>query len=189
MKRLFKVFMLIVLAISLALTIVSFAFSGTPFGCIEFCAIIVDIASASDPPRPSIVYGEFSFTLVYEINGDEKIIDDVLICEYDGIFTFGGITNKARSWKYSFKSGMKRITLYQDETNIVYYDLPTYPDTLMGDGISLTEWFSKDAWRLGVSDNDNSGRGYSVSEEELFEKYGIRIKSWDIDPPIENSFK
>ena len=40
---------------------------------------------APNPLKPEITYGEFPFTLTYELDGEIKTIEDVVVCEYDGI--------------------------------------------------------------------------------------------------------
>ena len=172
------------------LAILPFIFDGI-LGGLEFYEYVFAIWAVPNPPKPKVTYGEFPFTFVYEINGVKKIITDTLICEYDGMDTYGGIPNKRREWKYSFKSGNKILILLQlDGTNVIYYDIPTYPETQMGDGEPWDGYVSKDAWHYNTKENPNYiGRGYSVSEEELLNKYAIRIISWEIAPPIENSFE
>ncbi|WP_350339123.1 hypothetical protein [Paenibacillus polymyxa] len=48
--------------------------------------IFIGIQLELNPSRPEITYGKFPFRLEYEINGQRKVIQDTLICEYDGWF-------------------------------------------------------------------------------------------------------
>ena len=61
-------------------------------------------------PRPEITYGEFPFTLTYELDGEIKTIEDTIICEFDG-FEAIGESGKYRKWKTYLKSGNERLTL------------------------------------------------------------------------------
>lgn len=65
------------------------------------------ISSFPNPTKPEITHGEFPFHLVYEINGETKVIEDTLICEYDGIGMNEG-NGKYRKWKESLASGNKK---------------------------------------------------------------------------------
>jgi len=140
-----------------------------------------------NPPKPRITYGEFPFTLVYEINGEEMIIEDILVCEYDGVSIYGD-SWKENSWKSSLRSGGKRIILLQiDEEWELHYGTPG-ATTLMDSAEAAAEgwnYFSKEAMLRDKSLNDSVG-GDRVNEEELLSKYGIKIVSWYIAPPIDN---
>ncbi len=48
--------------------------------------------------------GEFPFCLEYEIKGKRSVIQDTLICEYDGIGINEG-QGKYREWKEHLASG------------------------------------------------------------------------------------
>jgi len=66
--------------------------------------ISLGISLLPNPPKPGITYSEFPFRLVYEINGERKVIEDTLICEYDGIGMDEG-RGKYRKWKEHLASG------------------------------------------------------------------------------------
>ena len=62
------------------------------------------LASCFAPPLPVIRYGEFPFTLVYELNGEERVVEDTLICEYDRWDWSAGSGSYVR-WKSRLDSG------------------------------------------------------------------------------------
>lgn len=63
-------------------------------------SIFVGIMLLEEPTKPEIVWEEFSFTLVYKINGEKKIIENTLICEFDGIGVDEGSTANGRvNWQ------------------------------------------------------------------------------------------
>ena len=62
------------------------------------------------PPPPDIQYGEFPFKLTYELNGEIKVVEDTIICEFVG-FVNRGTAGKARRWKTTLKSGNEQLTL------------------------------------------------------------------------------
>ena len=185
MKKVLKVAIITVLAIIGVLTILPFVLGGISGG-FEFYEEIFKSWSVPNPPKPEITYGEFPIILVYEVNGEENIIEDTLICEYDGVSHYGSPPIKERMWKHRFKRG--RLTLLQIGTTEIFYDVPGIAYSQMGDG-PKKEYVSKDAYYNDTKENPNFvGRSY-VGEEEVLEKYGIRIISWEIAPPIVNSFK
>ena len=63
-----------------------------------------------DPPKPEITYAEFPFCLTYELNGEVIVIEDTIICEFDG-YVVEGENGKYRAWSSRLKSGNERITL------------------------------------------------------------------------------
>ena len=61
-------------------------------------------------PKPEITYGEFPCVLTYEVNGEIKVIEDVIVCEFDG-FEAANEAGKYRKWKTYLKSGKEDMTL------------------------------------------------------------------------------
>ncbi len=83
--------------------------------------LFIGIQLGPNPPRPEITYGEFPFRLEYEINGERKVIQDTLICKFDGFGSDEG-RGKYRKWKTRLASGNERLTLLKvDETMEIYY--------------------------------------------------------------------
>lgn len=101
-----------------------------------------------NPPAPDITYGEFPFRLVYEIDGETKVIEDTVICEFDGFKNMGSAGNK-RVWKSQLKSGKEHITLLDlrplqeiDEYGHTVLELTFYwgnAEYYMGDNLG-SEW-------------------------------------------------
>ncbi|WP_336297944.1 hypothetical protein [Aneurinibacillus uraniidurans] len=77
---------LLTLGIPLLLVVVIVAYLTLPW-----LFILVHIQLQPNPPRPEIIYGEFPFRLEYEINGQRKVIENILICEFDGFGANEGI--------------------------------------------------------------------------------------------------
>ena len=82
----------------------------------------------ANPPKPEIKYGEFPISVTYEVNGEIIVIEDTVICEFDGVELRGG-AGKYRTWKSRLKSGNESLTLLQMEQGdltikiIVFYGL------------------------------------------------------------------
>lgn len=155
-----------------------------------------------NPSKPNITYAEFPFTLVYEINGEKKTVEDTLICEYNGVEINTG-QGKIRKWRQKFASGNPKILLWVGENvkslegfsssimarqEIFFYPGPAW--YYMGDGEKELNFpgvaFFEQA--PGFSGNDGV-EGYLFEGEKLFERFGIKIISWECAPPIKNYFK
>ena len=140
--------------------------------------------SYANPPIPQIKYGEFPFRLEYEINGRGVVVEDTLIIKYDGIKTSVS-TGKSIKWKAYLASNKKEsniLLLKIDEKTGVYYCVGD-PKFYMGDGGIA---------HFPVYIQYKSGNHVSIGgppDDELLERYGIKIISWEFSDPIVNTFK
>lgn len=181
MRRLYKV-MGILIAVLLVIAIF-----------VSFVLWFLSGGFLPNPPKPKITHGEFPFRLVYEIDGETKVVEDVLICEYDG-FGANAARGKYRQWKSYLASGNTRITLFKNEEieifytpNINHWEAGAF---YMGDTeiySSINEVFPN-AWYISDFGNKQVN-SYIISADELWGKYKIRLISWECAPPIENTFR
>lgn len=151
-------------------------------------------------PKPEITYGEFPFRLKYEINGKIETIEDTLVCEFDG-FNVEGENGKYRKWKTSVKStGKDMITLYDLRKNNDFTDWgnqvlelcfdPGNGEYYMGDTGDRQRKGSLGTWIDYLYLSESGKTGYSAFKpDEAWEKYNIKIISWEIADPIQNNFK
>ncbi|MBR3848607.1 MAG: hypothetical protein IKM21_04895 [Oscillospiraceae bacterium] len=151
-----------------------------------------------NPPEPQIKYGEFPFTITYEINGGIKTYEDIQICEYAGVENLG-TGGKDRKWKARSKNNDSgKIVLLQgtegDSTFQLYEAIPGMPEYFMGDP---SRWRSKEEYEGFLQGNGYFGyiqwhngveTEISIEEEVVWEKYRIRVISVECAPPIENTF-
>ena len=161
-----------------------------------------------NPPKPEITYQEFPFNLVYEIDGEIFEINDAYVCEFDGFRYSAGSGDKSRVWKVSLKSGNERTTLLKtEEFEIFYSKINAYiymdePDYIVKSlGITLENShprlrFANDFEKRRMSVMDDQAKGIwhieypkSLTDEEAWEEYKLRIISWECPPPIENKFE
>lgn len=159
----------------------------------------VGFAFLPSPAKPVIKYGEFPFRLVYELNGDQIVIEDTIICEYDGIGIDAG-QGKFRKWKSHFLSSGDEVTylgleLSRDDEKIFYMEVGD-ENYYMGDWEETryedqeTKDFENTIRMIPVEEWTVAGWICEIlSEEELSEKYNINIIEWTHAPPIENKFK
>ncbi len=153
-----------------------------------------------NPPKPKIAYGEFPFKLIYELDGETKVIEDTIICEFDG-FELRGESGRYCKWKTYLKSGNEQLTLLDlrslEETNELgqtilelyfYYGTAAY---YMGDN---TNPFARDAqgfdyvsYEFQTADGKTGRSGYET--DEAYKKFNIRLISWEVAEPIQNTFQ
>lgn len=147
-----------------------------------------------NPPAPEITYGEFPFRLEYEINGEQIEVKDTLICEFDG-FGFDTGRGKFRKWKSKLKSGNTRITLLKSEGIEILYSPGLPSSRIAGVYMGDVEYYPgsnkstfPDAWYTSDFE-DKTVNEYIISADEMWEKYKIRLISWEPAEPIQNTFK
>lgn len=156
--------------------------------------IAVGISLLPNPSKPEITYGEFPFRLEYEINGERKVIEDTLICEYDGIGMDEG-QGKYRKWKGYLASEKERLLLLEVDTPValrsdrkvvkqeIYYPIGS-ARYYMGD-VKEYETYKQSFPDACYSEKYEDGGTSSgiIRADELFEKYNIKLISWDYTQP------
>jgi hypothetical protein len=137
------------------------------------------------PPEPQIKYGEFPFRLEYEINGEKFVVEDTVICEYDGIGWNEG-TGKHRKWKeYLASNGEKGVLLLTDTTRKIYCFVGSARYYMGDENYPEERPLTPRIYDIKLDDNDMS----IFTQNELRGKYNIKLVSWEFSEPIENSFK
>ena len=169
------------------------------FGLMAFCIFVFVVSGAfaifmPKPPEPQITYGEFPFTITYEVDNEINTYYDVVICEYEGIESWG-TAGKRRKWSRKLKSGNEYITLLRskkgEETFEIYEAIPGLPEYYMGE---YSKGYAKKHYEDVIKDDRYLGyKGYNVdcaiTKEEAWEQYGIKIISKEVSSPIENKFE
>jgi len=145
------------------------------------------ISVLPSPPKPEITYGEFPFRLEYEIDGKRVVVEDTLICEYDGIGMNEG-QGKYRKWKKHLASGNEKVILLKvDNTKEIYYD-PGPGWYYMGDNETQNKYMHNFPDALFIEQKDKFVTRGTVYEKELLDMYNIKLIGWDYTQPIENNF-
>lgn len=151
-------------------------------------------------PKPEVTYGEFPFKLTYELNGEIKTIEDTIVCEFDG-FEVVGESGKYRRWKEYLKSGKEQLTLLDlrplkeinefGQTMLELYFFYGTAAYYMGDESSpyarSGQKLDYVSYKYQTVDGIVGGSGYNA--DVAWEKYKIKIISWEVAPPIQNIFK
>ena len=148
-----------------------------------------------NPPKPEIIYGEFPISVTYELNGETKVIEDTIICEFDG-FESHGTAGKYRKWKSRLKSGNEYITLIKgNDGNVTFEIRLSYgsPNYYMGDlRYNSRETYKKMLFNkeLNYTQWENDVQtGKILTEDETLEKYKLKIIDVQYSLPIQNGFK
>lgn len=153
-----------------------------------------------NPPKPEITYGEFPFRLTYELDGEIKVVEDIIICEFDGFDNLGS-GGKQRKWKiYAKSTGKRMIALYDLRANDDFTEWgnqvlelcfdPGNAEYYMGDVGDRQRRGSLGKWIDYLYISPDGKTGYSAFElDEAWGKYKIKFISWEPSPPIQNYFK
>lgn len=149
-----------------------------------------------DPPEPQIKYGEFPFKLTYELNGEILVIEDVVICEYDGIESLG-TAGKQRKWTRKLKSGNERVVLLREnnavETFEIYDGRWGLAEYYMGDFRQSKAAYERTMYNHNsfgcILWKDGTKTDYSITSEQAWEMYRLKVIDVQYSDPIENSFE
>ena len=135
-----------------------------------------------NPAKPSVTYGEFPFEIVYELDGQIMTINDVYVCEYDGI-KLDGFHEKSRKWSGYIKStGDKKVILFKDE-NVTFYCYVGYPEYYMSDPPPREEYTP----HIDCVRNDTKST-WEIDVDRYLAQYKLRLISVTLSEPIQNSF-
>ena len=151
--------------------------------------LYIGLLIGETPKKPVNIYGEFPFILTYEINGEIKVIQDIIVCTYDGI-GLNEASGKYRKWSSVLKSGNNEIILLKiNDTFEIYYNHGS-AQYYMGDIEQLSDLSANP---IGVRYKEKVknifNKDGSLDAETLWNTYAIRIISWECAPPIHNVFK
>ena len=155
---------------------------------------------------PQITEGEFPFVVEYEINGKRYIIEDTVVCSFDG-YDHSAWFAKPRTWNEHLKSGDEdKIIILHEENNysvltpgrlneqsrvVLNYGSGEY---YMGDktnsrSMIYAKPFFYYSERYQTDEKTTYNTGEKLSEKELKKYFGIKIIRFEFSKPIKNKFK
>ena len=138
---------------------------------------------------PKEKHGEFPFRLEYEIDGQNHVIEDVLIIKYAGIERSIEV-EPSILWLKKLKSDPKSedvLLLETEEKDRVYY-YTGHPHYLMGENYGdLFLYNGESVYVLSSTDKKNTWKT-GITADEMYDEYGIKIISFDIADPIADNF-
>ena len=157
-------------------------------------------------PAPQITEGEFPFVFEYELNGQRYLIEDTVVCRFDGYDLSNPfpLIPYSRMWYASLKSGEeeKRMIIEFDENtesalvsgrvniesrvHLFYgsggYYLGDPEDAHRGPKIRYTEIYQ-------TGPKGSTVTGTDLSYEQLEELFGIKVIRFEFSSPIDNTFE
>lgn len=161
-------------------------------GSIPWIPLIVDSIISSNPPEPKIKYGEFPFTLVYEIDDETIVTEDTLIIEYKGV-GWNEAQGKYNKWNRYLKS--QRVKGYirhnvilfnglleNGNSAVIYLELGSC-EYYMGLEDDMKYYYYSNIKPGDIVINSRTYTG-PINEEELLEKFNIKIIKKTISNPI-----
>ena len=152
---------------------------------VAWSGIFIGALLSPAPAVPEVKYAEFPFEIVYEIDGEIVTVNDVYVCEYAGIIM--NENGKYRTWKGYVKStGDENVLLFEDEDRWMYCGVGS-PKHYMGDPVKYDGEMEPNIYDV---DKEKFTLEYEYREiDDLLEEYKIKLISWKLSEPIENSFK
>ena len=143
-------------------------------------------------PEPEVTYGRFPFKLVYEVDGERITVEDTYIIEYKGWDPGGFNIGPYYLWDTSVTRKLPRESVWQyfDRVLIIkkshpriefMIGSPEYYFGLEERGGSIYNHNGLEPGDFRISSREYSGY---ISEEEIYEKYGIKIIEAYISPPL-----
>ena len=152
---------------------------------------------------PEIAKAEFPFVVEYVMDGETYIIDDIVVCEFDG---FDGMFPNQRCWSSYLKSGNEIKCELIREENVKSVLKPSRVNELsrlvldygsaeyyMGDpqGRSMIDkkatFEYRENWKVSekVTDVENT----KLNAKQLKKYFNIEIIRFEFSQPIKNKFK
>ncbi len=208
--RIFIIICLVSFLLYMVYRILVFLYVIFPFGISWVGNIFLD-----NPMLPKTEYGEFPCRLVYEINGEQKVIEDTIVCEFDG-YGQRSEAGQYRKWKTHMKNQKEELSSKQtgnadnnfvaitlldlrnddicDELGRKVLELYFYGGSghyYMNDTLGFHDREAQDFSDVGYSYNAVDGTiGHSAFKaDEAYERFKIKLISWEAAPPIQNEFK
>ncbi len=158
---------------------------------LPFTIIYLDGFFIERPPKPEIKYGEFPFELVYTVEGETIVVEDVVICEYAGSEVNGGSLTRYRVWdKHLLSNNEEDVVLVEDGNEKVYFyvgDGGAYMGDYSDGDEPIDLSYEGSLYHTSVDGTITSTAG--LTKEELKNQYNIEIISFKPSPSIENNFK
>ncbi len=153
------------------------------FVTLPWLLLFVGLMLIPTPKDPTIKHGEFPFELEYELNGRRHAVKDTVICDYEGV-AHNEAVGKRRTWNSRRASGKGTHTLLETKDGLTFIFFEGSAEYYMGD---------KEPYQ--IYDGDPVGvkvwgsTGSNQPDEELLQKYHLKIIRVQHAKPIKNTFK
>lgn len=161
-----------------------------------FCLIVFTLmpmlfsSCSAKMPVPTITEGRFDFSVTYELNGEEKTYCGVYVCKFDGVYV--SWSGNGRDWSGYIENGNgeDEIAIQTNEDGIIYIGFDFRPEYFMADP-SYADSLPPEPTLYIIYHSDGSDNLNIDNEDsvDFMAKYGVRIISYDVADPIENTYK
>ena len=142
--------------------------------------------------RPQIEKGEFDFSITYALNGKEKTLSAVYVCEFDGVsWTLDG--GYGRDWRshtvgdYEGDDYSAVIGKTEDGGDVILF-FGIYPEYFMNDTTG-DRGIPEPSVYVTYNDGENGEIGLINDPAEVEELCGAKIIRAEYAEPIENTFR
>jgi hypothetical protein len=176
--------------------------------CIVLIVTVLSLNSAKATETNRLLkveYAEFPFLIEYEVNGERFVIEDIFICEYEGIVNRGTGGSGIR-WNTYFASsspsirnfyGTWQILLFENEECAVYCEIggPGYYMERMQNNTAIPDSnYYGPTWRWLTPNIETAypniivftKDGSDILPLEFLEKYNFELICWVLSEPIDN---
>ena len=141
-------------------------------------------------PRPEIKEGKFDFSVTYELNGENKTISGVYVCEYNGTdWALDGGSH--RDWKGCIEGGSEDDCFEigtTEDGGAINVCLDFDPDYFMGEDVVEYKGVPEPYLIVVYPMTEDGALTFINDAETVAEQYGAKIISHVYDEPINNSF-
>lgn len=148
---------------------------------------LLSFSGCQNISEPQIKEAEFPFEIVYEIDGEIVTVNDIYVCEFDGFGWNEGV-GKHRKWRgYLKSSGADKLILLEDGDLKFAVSIGS-PEYYMND--PNYSYYENTPLIYYIRPNEFGGTTSGVLEtEQLLEQYKLKLVSWELSEPIQNSFE
>ena len=154
------------------------------FAVAPFLLVCLSVWLSPDPAKPKVLHGEFPFNFEYEKSGQKVVINDSIICDFDGIGMNEGV-GKYNKWKEQLTNGgdTEILLLKVNENEEIRFNVGSaeyYMGAMNGNY----------GWEGSFPDADlviKNGGSTSISKiiaKDLWGKYQIKLIKWEPSSPI-----
>ena len=150
-------------------------------------SLILSFASCESVPTPSITQAEFPFEIVYRLNGETVVVNDVFVCEFEGVIWNEGF-GRHRQWKGYVKStGKDHLVLLEDGNLKFACSLGSAAYYMDDPSMEGADEFTPSIYYVRTYESGGVSSGVA-GIEKMLEEYKLELVSWQLSKPIKNSF-
>lgn len=178
---------LLVFFLLFALSVMTFVSCGCKT-CILTIRDFYQCVYMPDPDMAAIDYAEFPVVVTYEVDGEIITAHNTIICRYDGYRWDESDRIKHRKWAADYERGKRLVLHTTDDGDNIMLGVRCSPELLMGDIDEINSRSEQSSYYLGYTTGSSSSVFHDSDDLEILQKYGIRVLSCKIAPPVQNTF-